>query len=298
MAESVSDKIRLLRSEGYPQKQAVAIALSMRDGGKMKLPSRGNKTYAQWVASMTPSQLAHYRAKKKDAQERYNKKRGKGSSRRAASSAPKAKPSRRSPRYASAPKRVALPSRGKKSYKAWIDSMSAPQLAWYRYQKSSASAAYQARKSGRIQGPMRKPKVSMRDGGKMKLPSRGNKTYAQWVASMTPSQLAHYRAKKKDAQERYNKKRGKGSSRRAASSAPKAKPSRRSPRYASAPKRVALPSRGKKSYKAWIDSMSAPQLAWYRYQKSSASAAYQARKSGSHPGSDAQAEGERETEVR
>ena len=31
----VSDKIRLLKDEGYPQDQAVAIALSMRDSGKL-----------------------------------------------------------------------------------------------------------------------------------------------------------------------------------------------------------------------------------------------------------------------
>ena len=164
--------------------------------------------------------------------------------------------------------------------------MSAPQLAWYRYQKSSASAAYQARKSGRIQGPMRKPKVSASEvalftskgkGAASKrlaakkralgipssmsikgwlekgpgrkrdrqanlyayeatlaqlagkplparptssrrkssgsstsrsriLPSRKGKTYAQWVASMNASQLAHYRAQKKAAQARYKAK--------------------------------------------------------------------------------------------
>ena len=36
MDDKVSDKIRLLREEGKPQDQAVAIALSMRDEGKLE----------------------------------------------------------------------------------------------------------------------------------------------------------------------------------------------------------------------------------------------------------------------
>ena len=36
MNDKVSDKIRLLRKEGKPQEQAVAIALSMRDEGKLE----------------------------------------------------------------------------------------------------------------------------------------------------------------------------------------------------------------------------------------------------------------------
>ena len=36
MDDKVSDKIRLLREEGKPQDQAVAIALSMRDDGKLE----------------------------------------------------------------------------------------------------------------------------------------------------------------------------------------------------------------------------------------------------------------------
>ena len=36
MNDKVSDKIRLLKDEGYGQEQAVAIALSMRDRGKLE----------------------------------------------------------------------------------------------------------------------------------------------------------------------------------------------------------------------------------------------------------------------
>jgi len=36
MDDKVSDKIRLLKDEGYGQEQAVAIALSMRDRGKLE----------------------------------------------------------------------------------------------------------------------------------------------------------------------------------------------------------------------------------------------------------------------
>jgi len=35
LRETVSDKIKILKKEGYPQKQAVAIALNMKEKGKI-----------------------------------------------------------------------------------------------------------------------------------------------------------------------------------------------------------------------------------------------------------------------
>ena len=44
-SDKVSDKIRLLKDEGYPQDQAVAIALSMRDSGKLAQGGKLKKGY-------------------------------------------------------------------------------------------------------------------------------------------------------------------------------------------------------------------------------------------------------------
>ena len=50
MDEKVSDKIRLLRKEGKPQDQAIAIALSMRDKGKLEHGGKvkGLDKYGSW----------------------------------------------------------------------------------------------------------------------------------------------------------------------------------------------------------------------------------------------------------
>ena len=50
MDDKVSDKIRLLRKEGKPQDQAVAIALSMRDKGKLEDGGKvkGSDKYGSW----------------------------------------------------------------------------------------------------------------------------------------------------------------------------------------------------------------------------------------------------------
>lgn len=63
MNDRVSEKIRLLRKEGKPQDQAVAIALSMRDRGKLM---RGGKTgkspisYAQSIANSSKDYARDY----------------------------------------------------------------------------------------------------------------------------------------------------------------------------------------------------------------------------------------------
>jgi hypothetical protein len=58
MDDKVSDKIRLLLKEGKPQDQAVAIALSMRDEGKL---AKGGKT-------MTPSDIVAFLTDREVAQ--------------------------------------------------------------------------------------------------------------------------------------------------------------------------------------------------------------------------------------
>ena len=56
MDDKVSDKIRLLRKEGKPQDQAIAIALSMRDKGK--LAHGGTMTPSDVVALLTDEEVA------------------------------------------------------------------------------------------------------------------------------------------------------------------------------------------------------------------------------------------------
>ena len=61
MDDKVSDKIRLLRKEGKPQNQAVAIALSMRDSGKLASGGQTNKVLddaKKAVAKMTDDEVA------------------------------------------------------------------------------------------------------------------------------------------------------------------------------------------------------------------------------------------------
>ena len=61
MDKKVSDKIRLLRKEGKPQNQAVAIALSMRDSGKLASGGQTNKVLddaKKAVAKMTDAEVA------------------------------------------------------------------------------------------------------------------------------------------------------------------------------------------------------------------------------------------------
>ena len=59
--DKVSDKIRLLRKEGKPQNQAVAIALSMRDSGKLASGGQTNKVLEnakKAVADMSDAEVA------------------------------------------------------------------------------------------------------------------------------------------------------------------------------------------------------------------------------------------------
>jgi hypothetical protein len=61
MDKKVSDKIRLLRKEGKPQNQAVAIALSMRDSGKLASGGQTNKVLdnaKKAVAEMSDAEVA------------------------------------------------------------------------------------------------------------------------------------------------------------------------------------------------------------------------------------------------
>lgn len=63
MNDRVSEKIRLLRKEGKPQDQAVAIALSMRDRGKLMRGGTTSKSpisYAKSVANLSKDYARDY----------------------------------------------------------------------------------------------------------------------------------------------------------------------------------------------------------------------------------------------